>query len=284
MPVGSQEIVAVFSGGGTNDNPNRSLGGEPSSRPITTTLFDSITEKEAGDGRTDYRCFYFFNDNDNNTFYDTELFMSSKVDTDTIIELGVQFENDVQRITVTGNVASGSFSLNVYPSTVGAEVSTITVNHNSNPTTFASNLQTAINTVVTSVVVTVSSVIQASPGGPYTSIIFNIAWQDDEEFRYQELLTVDDNNLTTGTITIAKLANGKPINGIASSIDVETTVPANVTFEEITDDNRIDVGNLRPLDGFPVWIKRVISPSTEPFDGDGFTLRIEGRTYAGDIA
>ena len=64
MAVVSGDIVYFMSGGSGNSNPNNSIGGDPSSSPISglvNNLFDNISPEETTAGKTDYRCFYIFN-------------------------------------------------------------------------------------------------------------------------------------------------------------------------------------------------------------------------------
>ena len=65
MVTTSTDISIVLSGGSSNSNPNLSLGGSPSSTPITNNsinnLFDDISAAQLDAGRIDYRCFYKIN-------------------------------------------------------------------------------------------------------------------------------------------------------------------------------------------------------------------------------
>lgn len=65
MPINSANLKYYLSGGSGNTNPNLSLGGARSTTEIggsINNLFDDVTSTEATDGMTDYRCFYFRNE------------------------------------------------------------------------------------------------------------------------------------------------------------------------------------------------------------------------------
>ena len=60
MVLSSADVSMTYSGGSSNTNPDLSLGGVASLYAISgTRLFDDVTEAEATNGLTDYRCFYF---------------------------------------------------------------------------------------------------------------------------------------------------------------------------------------------------------------------------------
>lgn len=64
MPITSTDIKFRLSGGGSNTDPNASLGGAKSSTEIGTglhNLFDQVGSAETTSGDTEYRCFYVHN-------------------------------------------------------------------------------------------------------------------------------------------------------------------------------------------------------------------------------
>lgn len=78
--------------------------------------------------------------------------------------------------------------------------------------------------------------------------------------------------------TVADIAIGVgPLNQIAASIGIENNPPAGVTFSQpTTAEDAIMIGDMAPLDGFYVWVRRTISADLPETAGDGFTLRFQG--------
>jgi hypothetical protein len=88
------------------------------------------------------------------------------------------------------------------------------------------------------------------------------------------VLKTGGNNLVasqTTTISVVKSVSGGPINRIADVIDVDTTTPNNIVFNTTA-----SVGDIRPLDSIPIWIKRTVPANTPAVENDGFVLRIKG--------
>src|SRR5574343_85549 len=113
MTTKADQISVVLSGGTSNIDPNQSLGGDPSNTSIVSgnlnNLFDDVSAEEGRDGVEDYRCIYFFNDGDT-TIYSLKLFISSD-STETLLGLGIESRNEIQRITIGSGVTGGSFTL-----------------------------------------------------------------------------------------------------------------------------------------------------------------------------
>lgn len=271
MTISSNDVTFTFSGGGSNSNPDLSLGGIPSVNPIINSrLFDDVSESERASGITDYRCIYFNNDSNTDIMYLTEISLSNLSDT-TTIELGFDFKNERQVITISNglNVTGGSFVLTYIDLNDNYNV---TVNYNSSLSTWGSNLQTALRTVPYLDNVLVSS---SSSGN---NVIFEIDYAGKASNRYHEILLLDTNSLTgaSTTIAITKSISGSPINQIVDEIDLETTPINRFDFSEDT----VLIGDLRPLDSVPIWIKRTVPAGTEIVENDGFTLRVRGKPFS----
>src|SRR3990167_10806612 len=117
--IQGSDIQYVLSGGPANNDPNLSLGGDPSSVGISdgiNNLFDDVSDEESQAGATDYRCFYIFNNNVTDSFYGTKLWIESEVAEGSDINVGIPLKDDIQKITITGNVTSGNLQL-VYDTT-----------------------------------------------------------------------------------------------------------------------------------------------------------------------
>lgn len=271
MAVTDADISLTYSGGGTNNDPDASLGGDPSVQPIfAKRLFDDVSEEETMSGIEDYRCFYLHNENAVDTLYDAEVSVLYTQAGNVTVQLGFDFTNERQVITITNatSITGGSFDLE-YEDLYA--VNTITVNWDMSLSTWATNLETELRTITNLETVTVSASYSD------TSVVFEIDFVGVAGYRYHEILRLASggNNLTateTVSIGIVKTVEGGPINKIADEIDVETTAPHDIVFSGST----IVIGDLRPLDSVPIWAKRMVPADTPPLENDGFTFKIKG--------
>jgi len=263
MPITISDISFLLSGGSSNNNPDLSLGGDPSSHPIAgVRLFDDVAAEETEAGLVDYRCFYIANDHGSDTLYNTSIYIDSQIEDGASVQLGIPRQDDVQEVVVDGTATGGSFILD-YDGT------TFEVAYNASLVTWATNFQTAIRDIDDLEDVTVS----ASSSGSETT--FQITFTGDAGYRYHPLITEDTNSLTGGaTLSISKIVDGTPINSIADEIDVDTTAPVGISFE--TAASEIAIGPLRPADVFAVWVKRTTLAGADPIQTDGFTIRLTG--------
>lgn len=267
MPLTGSDIQFVFSGGASNNNPSLSLGGSPSAYPLSkniNNLFDDVAESESQNGHTDFRCFYIFNNHSTDSFYGTKLWVDSQTAGGANIEIGLNLTNEVQTLTVVGPVNSGSLTLN-YGS------SSFTFGHSPTLSTWAANFQTAINNLpqLSGVVVTA--------GQFGSTVVFEVRFTGDDGNRFHPLLTLTSNGLIPGpVVTIAKVLNGSPINSIASTVEADTSAPNGIVFSLPEFTTPLNLGVLKPTEGFPVWVKRVTAPATVPVANDGFKLRYRG--------
>lgn len=267
MVLSSADVSMTYSGGSSNTNPDLSLGGVASLYAISgTRLFDDVTEAEATNGLTDYRCFYFNNESNVYSLYSAQILVSYTVPGDVIAQLGFNFQNDIQNITVAhyASVTSGSFIL-TYTDTSGNH--NFTVNWNSSLSTWASNFQTAIRTIANLGDVTVTASVSGS------NAIFEVSFIGVAANRHHDILVLNTNSLSpTESITITKIIDGGPINSVADSIDVSTTTPVGITFNSLTD----SIGDIRPLDSIPIWVKRIVPVNSTAIENDGFTVQVQG--------
>jgi len=250
-------ISIVLSGGSDNKNPNLSLGGEPSSNaisPFVNNLFGDVPQVPTV-STTEYRCIYIFNDNAYSISSAHVLAENSEN-----CLLGVRTATDLQRVEVTGTVVTGNFILD-YDGTQ------FTVPHNPNVVQWATNFQDQISAI---------SGLEDVEVGVFnnsTTVFFTVGFLGDSDNKYHPLLTLINNNLVgSNTISISKLADGSPINAITASITSPKITPGGVSFEE----DAIVIGTLLPTDGFPLWIKRTMTPNSTPKENDGFTLKFRG--------
>lgn len=261
MAISDNDIVFVLSGGSFNKDPNLSLGGDPSFQlVISNTFFNNVTESESKNGNIDFRCFYVFNNNLTDTFYDTELFIQDETQKGSSVLLGVSIIDDVQQLVVSGTPTSGSFTLSF-------DASILIVNFDNNPITWALNFETALN-ATSQLYTTQVSVNQSLP-----TTIFTITFANEDGKRSQPLLQLVTNGLSpASSITINKITEGSPINSISPSIDVDIAPPNGISFSS----SSVVLGDLRAEEGFPVWIQRTTLAGTKPLEGDGVTIHIKG--------
>lgn len=85
--IDSANLKYYLSGGASNADPNASLGGARSSNPVGASinnLYDDVSSAEATSGDTEYRCFYFRNEDANaNGLVDPVVWISSNTPSST---------------------------------------------------------------------------------------------------------------------------------------------------------------------------------------------------------
>lgn len=93
MPITSTDIKFRLSGGGSNTDPNASLGGAKSSTEIGTglhNLFDLVSSAETTSGDTEYRCFYVHNAHATLALENAVIYIQSNTPSaDTSVEIAV---------------------------------------------------------------------------------------------------------------------------------------------------------------------------------------------------
>lgn len=254
----STDISFVYSGGSGNNNPNSSLGSDPSSYPISgaiNNIFSDITENQATVGYTDYRCIYVFNDNTVDTLYDCVAEIYDQLTGGSTISIGVKVSTEVQKINISGSMSGGDITLSY-------EGDEFTANYDANLNTFAQNIETELNA------------LDSLSGASVTSVSggFEIIFSGFDDNKSHELIELVDNNLTGApTVSVTRITSGAPINSIAENIGNSTNPPTGVIFS-----SSAIVGSLQPGDGFPIWFKRVTSANTNPIANDNFFLSIVG--------
>lgn len=270
MPINSTDISLVLSGGTANTDINLSLGGPPSGFAVfddLNNLFADVTNDEAVAGRVDYRCFYAFNDHGTDTLYTVNVWVASQVDGGADVTFGLSKQNDIQVVTVAGGVTGGTLTLSL-----NGDQATTT--YGSTLVAWGLNLQSVLNGLphVRGAVVFANEY--------YGIVTFQIQFQGVDANRYFPQIVVAANNLIgpsgTPIVTVTKLLDGSPINAIAPQIDLDTSEPPGITFVASSQTAVIGVGDLKPTEGFPVWVKRTVLPGAIPRAADGFAFSIDG--------
>lgn len=266
MAASASDLVIVYSGGTTNTNPNQSLGGLPSSSPITgilNNLFSNISEIESKNGKVDYRCFYIFNNNSFSSLYNVRVYVSFENPDGAYVELGIKKNFEIQRVTLTnGTVTGGQIGFTYEGS------DPVYADWDSDMGQWAINIQNALNNIFESTEVTVDGIDGAR--------IFNIKLNGINDYRFHDFITVETDGLTPSGIsgTVSRVVAGSPINYVHDELDSELTVPDGVTFQTTNIENPLLIGTLRKEEGFPLWVKRTCPPNAEAVQSDGFKLKI----------
>jgi hypothetical protein len=256
MALSEEDIVFVYSGGSNNIDPNKSIGGSPSINiieNINNSLFDDVVEANF----IDYRCFYIFNNSETDSLYDSYIYLDNSIRTVSECQLGVSRLTDLQVISFSETPVSGDFILRY------ENDNTPTVTWNSNPNIFIQNLQESLNSLDLLSGVKVETLSTNS---------FSILFLENDNYRNHDLLVVQENNLSPSIeIGISKNSQGQPINSISPLLPTRTTAPYNVNFYSTDSQSKLYIGDLRPKDGVPVWIRRnndgtIISNEINQFD------------------
>lgn len=280
MAISTSDIQFFLSGGNNNPYPNSSLGGRPSSFPLTggmNSLFSNVTTEQAFAGKTDYRCFYVFNKSETDVLSETEMYFEDQGFGGSTVTLGLQKATEVQKISVVGPVTGGGLNL-IYGS------APLEVFWMGSPAGFATDLQTKLRALDQSgyKLAPDVSVVPAAPVGNRYDFSVTFAGASANKSHPLLLLASGGNNLTgpdTPIVSISKVTEGYPINSVAPTLSVETIAPARVTFSTSDRSARLSVGRLAPGEGFPVWVRRVTIAGTEYAEDDYFAFRITGRPF-----
>jgi len=267
MTIAASQIIFLLSGGTSNSNPSRSIGGPPSTFPVLGTLnnlFSDVTSDEATSGKTDFRCFYVKNNSSNSYLYDVECFIDSQASTGSTAEVGAAIVTDVQNIEVRGPVTGGNLVLKYEQTEFAAE-------WGGSPQNFLDNLLLAMQGVGLNGVGISTSFSGISQN-------FIVEFKGFQDKRNHQKMVVSENNLVGAvSVSISKVAEGQPINSNGPLLAAETVPPSKVNF--YTTNQRISLGNLRPGDFVPVWIKRTTVANTDFKENDYFVFKILGKPF-----
>ena len=91
--INSSDILFMYSGGTTNTSPDLSLGGPSSvySIPFSiNNLFDNSDVNIEGNNSIDYKCFYVFNNSNQNIFKNLKICFSNQKDSPVQLHLFVR--------------------------------------------------------------------------------------------------------------------------------------------------------------------------------------------------
>ncbi len=263
--IQATDIAFVFSGGASNFNPSLSLGGDPSSIEIGNignNLFNSLSEQQLQNGIVDYRCFYIFNQNDFDTFYLPKMFIINN--SECFCQIGANLSNELQKITISGEPTSGTF-------TILFDINNLVITFSTDATTLENNIKNAFDGIgYTGVVV---SVLKYS-----CTYQISISFEGIDGYKYQPLIELVSNDLLpTPTIFITREVAGSPINTIPQQTTGTTISPENINFATYMDGNPLQLTSLKPLEGVPIWLQRIIPAGAKNSLNQQFTFVLRGK-------
>lgn len=267
----ANQISVVLSGGSTNLEPSNSLGGSPSSAPIAdgilNNLFDDITPDQSENGHEDYRCVYFFNDGET-PIYNVQIYIAEDFVGGATVELGTRETNETQRIQISGGTLSGGSM------TLSYEGVNFDSTYDSDLGNWAVALQNTLNSLTNGDEDLLQDVVVNAQEAGSGTIIFDIAFNGlDAKRNHTPIGYISNNFAPSITVAVSTPQDGAPINTIAPDIGIETTPPGGVLFYAPDQTSPITLPVLKPEDGFPLWVKRVVTDNTTAIADDGFKLR-----------
>jgi hypothetical protein len=201
--------------------------------------------------------------------------VDSQVSGGASITIGIEVNNERQDIYITnaGNVSSGTVTLQLYDFFTDANIQ-FSFAHDLNINVWASNFQTSIRSI--------SGLEQVTISGSYlgTTAYFSVNFIGTSSKRYFESLEVVNLSQSfvdvNATFTLQKVFDGGPKLKTATEIASEINAPNNITFVETSSSSPLLIGNLKPTEYLPVWIKRTVVAGINSMENDGFSLRIKG--------
>lgn len=268
MTISSSDINFYYSGGINNIDPTVSIGGKASLnliQGVANNLFDDNSVVELST-QTDYRCFYIFNTSELYSLYDANIYVLSQSGSLSNVTLGISNSTDVQSLNIDVTTpASGNFKLKY------DDLVTDAIIYDDNPNVLENNIQAELNKLGSFSGITVNSTGAEND--------FLISFSGNEDNRNHSLLTSLDVNMSpAATITISKVTEGQPVNSEAPLLPTAQTTPFGVVFSATSPASRISIGDLRPGDGVPIWIKRTIAGTTSASQLNDFELRLSGQS------
>jgi hypothetical protein len=295
------------------DTPCTDLGGPPSPCELSEgidNLFHSIGPKLSRRGHIDYRCFYIYNPSPIATCRNVIIFFEGTgrqvpgKRSGSYVAIGVKLENAIHKVYVNGPAPprEGEY----FELQIPCYDPSFKVYYHPNITKWIGNFQTAIRAVegLSEVVVTGEGKIGETTADPSVNVTFTIDYGGhvsrnkghkgmDEHARWQQAARhkirapkLLNNTLLNNIVLPQPYQEGSPVNTIAEVIPDEITPPAGIPFDYYFRGNPMRIGDLRPQEYLPVWIRRTL-PIVEPYYGplarngqmakllDDFTIVVE---------
>ena len=287
IPVCCDDSCVAFkhSMGPVNCDPCMDLGGEISECDLSLgldNLFHSIGPKLSRRGHEDYRCFYIQNTHDVATLRNVVIFLDGTGRQvpgkrgGTYVAIGVKLQDEIQQVVVSGPAPPrmGEY----FELEVPGYSPKFKVFFDPNITKWIGNFQTAIRAVegLSEVVVTGEGSIGTTLADSAVNVTFTINYGGhvsrnkghkgmDEHARWMQaarhqigLVTLIDNTLLNTAVILVPVQDGSPVNTTAEIIPDEITPPSGIVFDYYFRGNPIRIGDLRPLEYLPIWVRRTL--------------------------
>lgn len=270
--ISAPDISFLLSGGSSNANPDLSLGGSPSTRPVVgnlNSLFRDVTPEEATSGSVEYRCFYVLNSSESETLYGAAVQTSAQTTGGAFADLGVSRATESQRIEISGSPTSGAAAFRL------GEVA-FSGTWSGSAESFRATLASSLASVA------LDGIAVAHSSG--STDVFQLSFSgslDNKSHPLVELMTNSLSGAGAVSVSISRATAGSPINTVAPVIPTPSTPPAGVTFLPTSNFSKISIGNLGPGDSMPVWIRRTTPAGTEFKENDSVTVRLSGDPFGG---
>lgn len=278
---GPECIAFKHSFGPDNCDPCLDLGGPISACDISDdidNLFHSIGPNLSRKGHEDYRCFYIQNMHPTDTLRNLIAYFEgtgSQVPGKrggTYAALGVTFRSEIQEILVSGSPGIKPNEGEFFELLVPGYSPTFKVFYDPNITKWVGNFQIAIRAVTglpeVGVTVNDTDVI------PNVTFTINYGGYDtrnsgekgtQNHYRLMQarnhqidLIQIINNTLSNVIVNALPVQDGSPVNTIAELIPDEITPPTGIVFDYYLRGNPMRVGDLRPGEYFPIWLRRTL--------------------------
>lgn len=262
------DIKFYHSGGPGNSDPNADLGGAVSSSELSSTalnnLFNTVTRKTVAENDyVDYRCFYIFN-RSADTLFDARIFIDSEKKNGSYIDIGVPVQNEEQVLIFTGKPWEGDTI------TLDIDANTVEIDYYLNVTEWQGDIQTKIRGLENLQDVIVES------AGAVPNVTFTVKFVGSACCRDYSLISQVSSGLHDTTFSVTLIQDGSPIETTAETIPTKLHRPTGIQFSYPLEGNPVLLGNLRPNEGFPVWVRRSTPKGTIAKIVDNFVLKVDG--------
>lgn len=266
--IQTTDIAFLLSGGSSNNNPSLSLGGNPSSTPVSgnmNSLFSDVPAASATSGLVDYRCFYILNKSETETLYSASLHVQIQSLGGSYADIGVSKSTEVQTIQISGSPSSGTARFKLgdieFSGSWGGSIEN-----------FVSSLSSSLSSVGLG-----DTQISYSSGA---SQQLNLNFLGSLNNKSYPLIELVENGLSgSPAISITRTSQGSPINSVAPAIATPSTSPSSVVFQQTSPSSKILVGSLGPGDSMPVWVQRTTPAGASFKEGDSLVIRLSGDPF-----
>jgi hypothetical protein len=240
--------------------------------PILNNIFDDLDGKASRRGLTDYRCIYVRNKHATETLRNVRLFIDSQRMGGASIELGATLRNEIQKVVITGGKPNegNTMTLDLPGLLATGTPASFTVVYDPNITKWVGNFQTemrGVGELVDSVVTVVSNIV---------GTVFTVKFLGQVENHGVPMISVISNDLDNAFINVIGDVAGSPVGTIAPTIPNRTSIPPGINFLLPLKGNPLKLGDLRPKQSVPIWVKRIIPANTMARIKDNFVLQIYG--------